>query len=193
MSWWGSGKPSVVGAASGAVAGLVAITPASGYVEPIWAVVIGLVAGAICYGAVRVRARIGFDDSLDVVGVHGVGGMWGAIATGLFAIPAVSGLGYAEGLFTEGAINRTTDALIGIGAIGAYSFVVTFVILKVLDMTLGIRVSESDEELGLDVSQHGERAYTSDEGGMPVGTGPVLPAPPVAYTASTVKPQRSGI
>lgn len=190
-AWQFGGKPSVVGGASGAVAGLVAVTPASGYVEPMWALVIGLVAGVLCYGAVRVRAKIGFDDSLDVVGVHGVGGIWGAIATGLFATPAVSGLPYAEGLITEGAINRTTDALIGVGAIGLYSFVLTFIILKVLDLTMGIRVSEQEEELGLDVTQHGERAYTSDEGGVPLSPGPVLPAPPVTYSAAATKPQKA--
>jgi Amt family ammonium transporter len=185
LAWQFSGKPSVVGAAAGAVAGLVAITPASGYVEPMEAIAIGLGAGAFCYFAVRLRARLGFDDSLDVVGVHGVGGMWGAIGTGLFANAAVSGLPYADGVF-HGNWHRLTDALIGIGAIGAYSFVVTFILLKVLDLTIGIRVSEDEEELGLDVTQHGERAYTSDEGGVPLSPGPILPAPPVQYAAATL-------
>lgn len=190
-SWKFGGKPSVVGAAAGAVAGLVAVTPASGYVMPMEALVIGLVAGLLCYGAVRVRANMGFDDSLDVVGVHGVGGMWGALATGLFANPDVSGLSYAEGVF-EGSWSRFTDAAIGIGAIGAYSFILTFVILKVLDMTIGIRVSEDEEELGLDVTQHGERAYTSDEGGVPLSPGPIMEAPPVAYTGTSPSPQPGG-
>ncbi|MGB4861909.1 MAG: ammonium transporter [Tepidiformaceae bacterium] len=184
-SWQFGGKPSVVGAAAGAVAGLVAVTPAAGYVMPMQALLIGLVAGMLCYGAVRLRAKIGFDDSLDVVGVHGVGGMWGAIGTGLFANASVSGLAYANGLF-EGNWHRLTDALIGIGAIGAYSFIVTFALLKLLDVTIGIRVSEEEEELGLDVTQHGERGYNSDESGMPVfgGGGTVLPAPPAVYAAS---------
>ncbi|MGE0599751.1 MAG: ammonium transporter [Dehalococcoidia bacterium] len=182
-SWQFGGKPSVVGAAAGVVAGLVAVTPAAGYVMPMQALIIGLVAGLLCYGAVRLRARIGFDDSLDVVGVHGVGGMWGAIGTGLFANAAVSGLPYADGLF-EGNWHRLTDALIGIGAIGAYSFIVTFVLLKILDVTMGIRVSEDDEELGLDLTQHGERGYTSDETGIEFGGGNVLPAPPATYAAS---------
>jgi Amt family ammonium transporter len=173
-SWQFGGKPSVVGAAAGAVAGLVAVTPASGYVMPMEAMVIGIVAGLLCYGAVRLRAKIGFDDSLDVVGVHGVGGMWGAIGTGIFANAAVSGLPYADGLL-QGEWHRLTDALIGIGAVGAYSFIVTFVILKVLDLTVGIRVSEEEEELGLDVTQHGERGYTSDESGVPYAPGPILP------------------
>lgn len=182
-SWRFGGKPSVVGAAAGAVAGLVAVTPASGYVMPMEAIAIGGVAGLLCYGAVRLRAKIGFDDSLDVVGVHGVGGIWGALATGIFANSAVSGLPYAEGIM-EGEWGRFTDALIGIGAIAAYSFIVTFVILKVLDLTVGIRVSEDEEELGLDVTQHGERGYAFDDSGSPLGGGSLLPAPPAAYIAS---------
>lgn len=182
-SWRFGGKPSVVGVAAGAVAGLVAVTPASGYVMPMEAMAIGGVAGLLCYGAVRLRAKIGFDDSLDVVGVHGVGGIWGAVATGIFANSAVSGLPYAEGIL-QGEWGRFTDALIGIGAIAVYSFIVTFVILKVLDLTVGIRVSEDEEELGLDVTQHGERGYAFDDSGSPLGGGSLLPAPPAAYIAS---------
>ena len=182
-SWQFGGKPSVVGAAAGAVAGLVAVTPASGYVMPMEAIIIGGVAGVLCYGAVRLRAKIGFDDSLDVVGVHGVGGMWGALATGIFANSAVSGIPYAEGIM-QGEWGRFTDALIGIGVIGAYSFIVTFILLKLLDVTMGIRVSEDEEELGLDLTQHGERGYTTDESGVPLGVGNVLPAPPAMYAAS---------
>ncbi len=184
MSWWIGGKPSVVGAASGAVAGLVAITPASGYVEPMSAIAIGFGAGVLCYLAVRLRARLGFDDSLDVVGVHGVGGAWGAIATGIFAVASVSGLPYAEGLI-EGDTSRLTDALIGLAAVSAFSFVMTFALLKALDLLVGIRVSEEEEELGLDVTQHGERAYALDESGVPLAPGPVPPAPPVAYSPTT--------
>jgi len=189
-SWKIGGKPSVVGAAAGAVAGLVAVTPASGYVMPMEALAIGAVAGVLCYGAVRLRARIGFDDSLDVVGVHGVGGMWGAVATGLFANSAVSGISYAEGVF-QGEWGRLTDALIGIGAVGAYSFIITFVLLKILDLTMGIRASEDDEELGMDVTEHGERAYTFDDAGAGVGVGggTIMPAPPATYAAS-LKPNR---
>lgn len=184
LSWAISGKPSVVGAAAGAVAGLVAITPASGYVEPMSALVIGIGAGAFCYLAVRLRARLGFDDSLDVVGVHGVGGAWGAIATGIFAVAAVSGVPYAQGLI-EGDYHRLTDALVGIVGVSAFSFIVTFIILKVIDLTVGIRVSEDEEELGLDVTQHGERAYTTDEaGGVPFITGALPPAPPAPYSPS---------
>lgn len=180
IGWWHGGKPSVVGAAAGAVAGLVAITPASGYVEPMEAMAIGFGAGAICYFAVQVRAKLGMDDSLDVIGVHGVGGLWGALATGLFATAAVSGLPYANGLF-HGHAAQMWDQTAGILAVAGYSFVVTFILLKVLDLTIGIRVSEEDEELGLDITQHGERAYTSDETGVPVAGGTILPAPPAVY------------
>jgi Amt family ammonium transporter len=191
LSWWQGGKPSVVGAAAGAVAGLVAITPASGYVEPMEAIAIGLGAGTICYFAVRLRARIGLDDSLDVVGVHGVGGVWGALATGLFATAAVSGLPYADGLF-HGHAQQMWDQSVGIVVIGLYSFVLTFAILKILDLTMGIRVSEEEEELGLDVTQHGERAYTSDESGVPLMPGPILPAPPVTYAAAVRPTPQAG-
>ena len=187
LAWWRGGKPSVIGAAAGAVAGLVAITPASGYVQPMESIAIGAGAGLFCYFAVQLRARIGMDDSLDVIGVHGVGGVWGAIATGLFATAAVSGLPYADGLF-HGHAQQVWDQTIGILVIGGYSFVVTFILLKVLDLTIGIRVSEEDEELGLDVTQHGERAYTSDESGVALAPGPILPAPPAAYAAAVHAP-----
>ena len=147
-------------------------------------VAIGVGAGVFCYLAVRLRARLGFDDSLDVVGVHGVGGAWGALATGIFAVGTVSGLSYADGVI-KGEWSRLGDAAIGVVAIGAYSFIVTFILLKVLDLTMGIRVSEQDEELGLDITQHGERGYTSDEGGgVPLMPGPVMDAPPAIYTAN---------
>ena len=190
LSWWVGGKPSVVGAAAGAVAGLVAITPASGYVEPMSSIAIGFGAGFLCYFAVRLRARIGLDDSLDVVGVHGVGGIWGALATGIFAASSVSGLSFADGLI-HGNPQQMWDQSVGIVVIGVYSFVVTFALLKVLDLVMGIRVSEEEEELGLDVTQHGERAYTPEEGGIPLAPGPVLPAPPVAYTAQVPQQTRA--
>lgn len=190
LAWRMGGKPSVVGAASGVVAGLVAITPASGYVEPMEGMAIGAGAGVFCYLAVRLRAKMSFDDSLDVVGVHGVGGLWGALATGIFASSAVSGLPYAEGII-HGEWQRFTDAIIGVVAVGGYSFIITFILLKVLDVTMGIRVSEDDEELGLDVTQHGERAYTSDESGLPFTPGAILPAPAVTYTAAVPAPGTS--
>ena len=166
LSWLISGKPSVVGAAAGAVAGLVAITPAAGFVSPMAALAIGAGAGSICYLAVRMRAKFGLDDSLDVVGVHGVGGAWGAIATGLFAAAAYGGV---DGLF-YGNADQLVKQLIAIVVTIAYSGGVTFLILKVLDMTMGLRVKEEDELAGLDVSEHGERAYQFEEGyaGIPV-------------------------
>jgi Amt family ammonium transporter len=186
MSWAFSGKPSVIGAAAGAVAGLVAITPASGFVQPMEAIAIGGIAGVLCYLAVRLRARVGLDDSLDVIGVHGVGGTWGAFATGLFAVAAVGGV---DGLF-HGNGEQVLDQLAGIGAVWGYSFVVTFAILKVLDLTLGLRVSEEEEQMGLDVSQHGERGYVFDEGSaVPV---PSTPRPLPAPSPPAPRPKNAG-
>ena len=180
LSWPIIGKPSVVGAAAGAVAGLVAITPAAGFVEPWAAILIGVGAAGLCFGAVQLRQRIRFDDSLDVVTVHGVGGLWGSIATGLFATAAVGAPEFREGLFTAGEWRLLWDQVVGILAVGAYSFTLTFIMLKGLDIVVGVRVSEDEEELGLDATQHGERAYTFDEGSPFSGT--ILPAPPVIQT-----------
>jgi Amt family ammonium transporter len=177
-SWALTGKASVIGAAAGAVAGLVAITPASGFVQPMEAIVIGGVAGTLCYLAIRLRARIGLDDSLDVVGVHGVGGLWGGIGTGLFATAAIGGI---DGVF-KGEPGQMVDQVVAIGVVAIYSFVVTAVILKVLDLAVGIRLEESDEELGMDVTQHGERGYVFDEPiGVPIT--PITSAPPAAPQA----------
>jgi len=143
----------------------VAITPASGFVQPMEAIVIGGVAGTLCYLAIRARVLIGLDDSLDVVGVHGVGGLWGGVATGLFATAAIGGV---DGLI-QGEPSQMVDQLVGIGAVALYSFGATSLILKALDLTIGIRVKEEEEELGLDATQHGERGYALDEGsGIPV-------------------------
>jgi Amt family ammonium transporter len=166
FSWLVSGKPSVVGAAAGAVAGMVAITPAAGFVTPMGAVAIGIGAGALCYLAVRLRAKIGLDDSLDVIGVHGVGGLWGALATGIFCYLSVNSLG-ADGLIAGGGVDQLGKQFVAAGATIVYSFVVTFILLKVLDMTMGLRVSEDEEAAGLDASQHGERAYLLDSGNAP--------------------------
>jgi len=165
-SWALTGKASVIGAAAGAVAGLVAITPASGFVEPWAAIIIGAVAGTICYLAVRLRERSKIDDSLDVVAVHGVGGAWGALATGIFATAAIGAAGAGSGIdgLIEGEASQVVDQLVAIGAVFTYSFVVTSIILKVLDLTMGLRVTEEQEDLGLDVTQHGERGYVTDSG-----------------------------
>ena len=175
MSWIMLGKPSVVGAAAGAVAGLVAITPASGYVQPMEAIAIGAIAGIICFLAVQWRTRSALDDSLDVVAVHGVGGLWGALATGIFIV-AASESGGATAAEVQGVIHGGTFEQLGRQALGVlivapFSFVVSFAILKALDLTVGIRVSDDDEIAGLDVSQHGERAYIFG------GAGPVLGIP----------------
>lgn len=156
MTWWRGGAPSVVGAASGAVAGLVAITPAAGFVGPMPALVIGLGAGVFCYLATLLRARLRVDDALDVWAVHGVGGTWGALATGLFAVASVGG---TDGLFA-GNPGQLVNQLVGIVATWVWAFGLTFIILKALDMTMGLRVTEEEEAAGLDLSQHGEPAYT---------------------------------
>jgi Amt family ammonium transporter len=149
-------KVSVVGAACGAVAGLVAITPASGFVTAGGALVIGLVVGGICYSATLLRARLKVDDALDVFAVHGVGGTFGAIATGVFATTAINSLG--RGLI-DGNAGQVGTQFLAIGATIAYAIVATFVIVKVVDLVLGIRVPSRDEEVGLDLAVHGEAAY----------------------------------
>jgi Amt family ammonium transporter len=151
------GKASVLGAASGAVAGLVAITPAAGFVAPIGALVIGGVAGALCYLAINLKFAFGYDDSLDVVAVHGVGGTWGAVATGLFASTAINPAG-RDGLFAGNPAQLGVQVVSVLATI-AYSFILSFIILKVVDATMGLRVREEEEVEGLDLSQHGERAY----------------------------------
>jgi len=156
--WKHRGKPTALGAASGAVAGLVAITPASGFVGPMSSIIIGLAAGVICYQAVNLKSKFGYDDSLDVVGVHGVGGTWGAIATGLFASKAINSAGN-DGLFF-GNPSLLMNQLISIGAAWVYSFVITLIILKVLDASMGLRVADQEEFVGLDHAQHGESGYT---------------------------------
>jgi len=151
-----TGKMSAVGAATGAVAGLVAITPASGFVGPMGAIAVGLGAGVLTFYAVRIRHKFGFDDALEVMAVHGIGGIWGALATGIFA---VGGIGLIDGDATVLGYN-----VVAVLATIAYSFIVTFVILKILDVIpgLGLRADEADEDTGLDVSLHGERGYVSD-------------------------------
>jgi Amt family ammonium transporter len=156
--WLYRGKPTVLGAASGAVAGLVAITPASGYVGPLAAIAIGIGAGAICYTAVLVKSKLGYDDSLDAFGIHGIGGTWGALATGLFASKAINSAG-ADGLF-YGNPGQLGLQLLAVLVTWAFVFVGTFLLLKLVDMTMGLRVSNEDERIGLDITQHEERAYS---------------------------------
>ena len=155
--WSSRGKPTVLGAASGAVAGLVAVTPAAGFVTPMAAIVIGAVAGVLCYTACNLKAKLGYDDSLDVVGVHAVGGTWGALATGLFATKLVND-GGGNGLF-YGDAKQLWVQIMAILVTWVLGLVMTAVILKVLDAIMGLRVSEDDEQAGLDLSQHSETAY----------------------------------
>jgi Amt family ammonium transporter len=152
------GKASVLGAASGSVAGLVAITPAAGFVGPMAALLIGGVAGVLCYFAVSIKFALGYDDALDVVGVHGVGGTWGALATGVFASLAINP-GGADGLLFGNPAQLAIQA-VSVVATVVYSFVLTFILLKVVDATMGLRATEEEEISGLDLSQHGERAYS---------------------------------
>jgi len=156
--WFHRGKPTVLGAASGAVAGLVAITPASGFVGPMASILIGVGAGIFCYIAVMMKAKLGYDDSLDVVGIHGVGGSWGALATGIFASKAINAAG-ADGLLYGNPMQLAIQAGAVLVSI-AFAFIGTFIILKVIDMAMGLRVSEEEERMGLDLSQHEERAYS---------------------------------
>ncbi len=156
--WAYSGKPTVFGAASGCVAGLVAITPAAGFVTTLPAVFIGLIGGVVCYFAVAVvKARFGYDDALDAFGVHGVGGTWGAVATGLWATTAVNPAG-ADGLF-YGNSDLVVIQLISVAVAWLLAIAGTFILVKVIGHFMQIRVSEADEVTGVDVSEHGERAY----------------------------------
>jgi Amt family ammonium transporter len=157
VEWVQRGRPTALGVVSGAVAGLVAITPAAGFVSPLSSIIIGIIAGALCYSAVNLKHRLGYDDSLDVIGIHGVGGTWGALATGLFASKALNAAGN-DGLFFG------NPPLLGIQAIAElatyiFVFVSSFAILKLIDLTVGLRVDEEQEDAGLDQSQHGERGY----------------------------------
>lgn len=157
LEWFLRGKPTALGAASGAVAGLVAITPASGFVGPAAAILIGALVSPICFGAIQLKNKLGYDDSLDAFGVHGVGGTWGALATGLFASLAVNPAG-ANGLF------HGNPKLLGIQAIAvlataAFSMLGTLVLLKLVDALVGIRIPDHEEAIGLDLTQHGEAGY----------------------------------
>lgn len=153
--WLTHGKPSALGIASGVVAGLVAVTPAAGTVGPMGALVIGLAAGVICFfSATSLKRKLGYDDSLDAFGVHGIGGIVGALLTGVFAAPALGGFGTVENIAAQLFIQFK-----GVAFTVVYTAVVTFVILKVLDLVIGLRVNEEEETVGLDLAQHNERGY----------------------------------
>ena len=176
------GKPTTIGAATGAVAGLVAITPAAGFVEPWAAIVIGLAAGLICWAAVDMKARLKYDDSLDVVGVHMVGGIVGALLVGLLASTAINE-------FSVAGLGQLGTQALAVGVTLVFSFVATWIILWVVDKLVGVRVSEDDEVTGLDLSQHAEVGYSLVDRGGSIGSG--TPAAPSSVTlretAETVK------
>jgi Amt family ammonium transporter len=153
MSWLHKGSPSVIGAVSGAIAGEVCITPASGFVDPMSAIVIGFLAGAICYGAILLRERLAIDDALDVWAVHGVGGTLGILLTGVLATTAVNTVGRG---WIDGNFGQVGTQIVAILAVWVYSAVATFAILKLVDLAVGLRVDVAEEEAGLDASQHGE-------------------------------------
>ena len=150
--WFYQKRPSALGVASGIVAGLVAITPAAGFVTPAASIVVGGVAGVLCYAAVIMKGKLGYDDSLDAFGIHGVGGTWGALATGIFATIGGTGLlaGNSHQFFVQ---------LISVVAVAAYAFIGTFILVKVIDLIFGFRVSSDDETVGLDETIHGETGY----------------------------------
>lgn len=154
---WNHRRPTLLGIATGAVAGLAAVTPAAGFIQPIYGAVIGIVAAVICYYAMIAKMKMGIDDSLDVMAVHGVGGIFGVLAVGIFATTSVNAAG-ADGLLFGGGFALLGKQLVGTLVVGAFAFGGTWVIAKVIDATMGLRVKEMEEVVGLDLSQHGERA-----------------------------------
>jgi Amt family ammonium transporter len=157
MEWVKIGKPTTLGAASGAISGLATITPAAGFVGPNSAIFIGLIAGVVCYYAVNFKAKMKFDDSLDVVGIHGVGGVTGTLLLGIFASTSVNP-GGVDGVIA-GSFTQLFIQMLGILVVCGYAFVVSWIILKVVDMLIGLRVSTEEETQGLDFSEHSETAY----------------------------------
>jgi len=159
LEWLHNGKPTIFGAVTGAVAGLVAITPAAGFVTPVASIIIGLFVSIICFLMVAVvKPKLGYDDSLDAFGVHGIGGIWGALATGIFATKAVNSAGNNGLIYGNAALFG--EQCLAVVVTMVYSFVVSFVLLKLIDAIVGLRVTEKEEVIGLDLTQHHERAYT---------------------------------
>jgi len=161
VNWLHLGRPGVLGLASGIIAGLVAITPACGYVTPSGAFIIGLCAGMICYGGILLRKKLGFDDALDVWGVHGLGGTFGALATGIFAVQTTYGTTVvgANGLLAGGGFDLLAKQSIAVAVVWAFAFGITFVVLKVMNVISPIRMTKEEERIGADIIQHGEQAY----------------------------------
>ncbi|WP_037781668.1 ammonium transporter [Kitasatospora purpeofusca] len=177
------GAFTTLGAASGAVAGLVAITPACGSVSPLGAVAIGLVAGAACAAAISLKYRFGFDDSLDVVGVHAVGGAIGSLLVGLFATGTVGQT--AKGLFYGGGFEQLGKQAMGVAVVAVYSFVLSWLLAKAIDRTIGFRVAEEVEVAGIDQAEHAESAYDFSALGSGLGRSSAAPAPATAAPAAT--------
>lgn len=157
MEWFTLGKPTTLGAASGAIAGLATITPAAGFVGPNAAIAIGLIAGIVCFTAVNMKSRLGYDDSLDVVGIHGVGGAVGTLLLGIFASKAVNP-GGVDGLLA-GSSSQLVSQLLGVVVVGIYAFVVSWILVKILHSTMGMRLAEEKEVQGMDYTEHSEAAY----------------------------------
>jgi len=157
MEWLKLGKPTTLGAASGAISGLATITPAAGFVGPNAAIAIGLIAGVVCFIAVNMKSRLGYDDSLDVVGIHGVGGLVGTLLLGVFASKAVNP-GGVDGLLA-GSSAQLISQLLGVAVVGVYAFVVSWILVKILHATMGMRLIEENEVQGMDYTEHAEAAY----------------------------------
>jgi len=158
IEWLHRGKPTMFGAATGSIAGLATITPASGFVGPMPALVIGLAAGMFCYVSLNMKGKLGYDDSLDAFGVHGIGGILGTLGAGLFAEKLINPAG-ADGLFF-GNPHQLVVQIMAIAVVAVYSFIISIVLLKLIDWTLGLRVTDEEEMMGLDLSQHEESGYT---------------------------------
>jgi Amt family ammonium transporter len=166
IEWARHGKPTMLGAISGAVAGLVGITPAAGFVTPMGALIIGIVSGGVCYVMVSiVKEKLGYDDTLDVFGIHGSAGIFGAILTGVFATSAINPIFKDSGGnpvpvgYVDGNPGQIINQLVAVGLTVLFAGTASFLILKFVDLTLGLRVAETEETIGLDISQHGEAAY----------------------------------
>jgi ammonium transporter, Amt family len=189
LTWVGASylkgrKVSVVGAAAGAVAGLVAITPAAGFVTVGGALALGLVAGAACFAVTLLRERLAIDDSLDVFAVHGVGGIWGAVGTGIFAVAAIGGV---SGLI-EGNVEQLLVQVVAVAFTVVFASVMTFVIIKVIDVVLGLRVDEASEEAGLDIAVHGETAYVPWAGTSSGALAAAVVSEPAAAAVAEAEP-----
>jgi Amt family ammonium transporter len=161
LEYFQNRKVTVLGACTGAIAGLVAVTPAAGYVTPFGALVLGALVCPFCYGAITIKGKLGYDDSLDVFGVHGIGAMVGVVGLGVLAAPSLTG---ASGGLLVGNVNLLVAQVIAVIAVAGYTVVVTLLLLIFLDRLVGLRVSAEEEDVGLDLSQHGQRGYMMGEG-----------------------------